>query len=417
MRQDLLDRFFRYVKIDTQSQEDIEDRYLSTEKQKVLCSLLVEELRELGLHDSRMDEYGYVTATYPGNLSDNEAAHVPVIGFLGHVDTSPEVSGKDVKPILHRNYRGGDIVLPGDMTQIIREEENPDLLDYIGEDIITSDGTTLLGADDKAGIAEIMTFIFMLNKHPEILHGTLRIGFTPDEEVGRGTEHFDVKAFGADFAYTVDGGRAGDVENETFNAAVAVFTIKGMNVHPGYAKDKMINSIRMAAEVVTELKDDPSPETTEHRQGFLHPYVMDGGVERTVLKILLRDFEVKGIEGMQKRLEDIQKKLLQKYPKAGIDLEIKHQYPNMRLDLDREPRVVEYALEAVGRAGLEPRLQIVRGGTDGAVLGQRGLLTPNIFTGGMNFHSKLEWIPVRAMEKAVEALIHLVQIWVEKSVG
>ena len=416
MRQELLDRFFRYVKMDTQSQEDVEDRYPSTEKQKVLCSLLAEELRELGLCDARMDEYGYVTATYPSNLPDDETAHVPVIGLLGHVDTSPEVSGKDVKPILHRNYQGGDIVLPGDVTQIIREEENPNLHDYIGEDIVTSDGTTLLGADNKAGVAEIMTFLSTLNNRPEIPHGTLRICFTPDEEVGRGTEHFDVKDFGADYAYTVDGGRAGDVENETFNAAVAVFTITGINVHPGYAKDKLINSCRMAAEIVAEIKDDPSPETTEDRQGFFHPYVMNGGVERTVLKILLRDFEVKGIEGMQKRLGDIQKKLQQKYPKAGIDLEIKHQYPNMRFELDREPRVVEYALEAVRRVGLEPRLQIIRGGTDGAVLGQRGLLTPNIFTGGMNFHSKLEWIPVRAMEKAVDTLLHLVQIWVEKSV-
>jgi tripeptide aminopeptidase len=414
MRQELLDRFFRYVKIDTQSSEDVEDRYPSTEKQKDLGRLLVQELRDLGLEDAGMDEYGYVMATVPGNLPAEKAAKVPVIGFLGHLDTSPEVSGKDVKPVVHENYQGEDIVLPGDPNQIIRIQDNPELKKYIGGDIITADGTTLLGADNKAGIAEIITLVSRLKENPEIPHGTLRIGFTPDEEVGTGTKYFDVGKFGSDYAYTVDGEKAGEVENETFNAALAVFTVRGINLHPGYAKGKMVNSIRILAEIVQALNSEPAPENTEKREGYLHPYVIQGGVEKTVMKVLIRDFETSGIEEKEKHLRAIRDSIAQRFPGAGIDLEIKHQYQNMRLKLEEEPRVVEYAMEAVKRAGLDPLLQIIRGGTDGARLCYQGLLTPNLFTGGMNFHSKLEWIPVQAMESAVETLIHLVQIWVEK---
>ena len=415
MRQELLDRFFRYVKIDTQSQEDVQDRYPSTEKQKDLCKVLTEDLKELGLVDAQMDEYGYVTATLPGNLPEGKAENVPVIGFLGHVDTSPEVSGKDVKPIIHENYQGGDIVLPGDRSQVISASENAELQKYIGGDIITSDGTTLLGADNKAGIAEILTMVSTLKKHPEIQHGTVRIGFTPDEEVGTGTKYFDVKKFGADFAYTVDGEKAGEVENETFNAAVAVLKVKGVNVHPGYAKGKLVNSIRIMADIIKELEKYPAPETTEKREGYMHPYVLEGGVETANLKVLLRDFEMAGIREKEERLKEIKKTVSKRYPKASIDLEVKHQYKNMRLKLEENPIVVEYALEAVKRTGIEPELQIIRGGTDGARLCFQGLPTPNIFTGGMNFHSKLEWIPVQGMEKCVETLVHLVQVWAENS--
>lgn len=415
MYQELLNRFLRYVKIDTQSQEDVDDRYPSTEKQKDLSKLLVDELIQLGLKDADMDEYGCVMATFPSNLSENDDSKVPTIGFLGHVDTSPDVSGKEVKPVVNINYQGGDIVLPGDKAQAIKVEENPELEKYIGEDIITSDGTTLLGADDKAGIAEIMTMLEYLNEHPEIKHGTLRIGFTPDEEVGSGTQYFDVKKFGADFAYTVDGEKVGEVENESFNAVVAFYTVKGINVHPGYAKGKMVNSIRVTADIVKELEEDPSPESTEKREGYLHPYVLEGSVESTTLKVLLRDFEMEGIDEKTERLQEIRKKIQEKYPKARIDLEFKHQYKNMRFKLEEDARIVEYALEAVRRAGLKPHLQIIRGGTDGSKFCDQGLLTPNIFTGGMNFHSKLEWIPVQAMEKAVETLVNLVQIWTEKS--
>lgn len=415
MHSSLLDRFFRYVKIDTQSQEGVTDRYPSTEKQKNLCKMLVEELKILGLDDAVMDQYGYVMATMPGNLSKAETDKVPVIGFLGHVDTSPEVSGENVKPCLHPKYQGGDIPLSGDQEQIIRVSDNPELLKHVGHDIVTSDGTTLLGADNKAGIAEIMTFIEYLNHHPEIKHGTIRIGFTPDEETGNGTAYFDVFQFGADYAYTVDGETMGEIENETFNAASAVFRVTGVNVHPGYAKNKLINAIRIVGEIIVELEKDPAPETTEKREGYLHPYIMEGGVGEAMVKVLIRDFEKRGMDDRAQRLRIIQQTMQAKHPKAKIQLDIEDSYQNMRVKLDEDPRVVDYALEAVKRCGLEPRLQIIRGGTDGAKLCFMDLLTPNIFTGGHNFHSKQEWIAVQAMEKAVETLVHLVQIWTEKS--
>jgi len=417
MQRKLIERFFQYVKIDTQSQEDVEDQCPSTEKQKDLSRLLVTELNEIGLMDAEMDEHGYVMATLPGNLSTDDEKKVPVIGFLGHVDTSPEVSGKDVKPIVHENYQGGDIVLPGDPTHVIRVDENPELKKYIGDDIITSDGTTLLGADNKAGITEIMSMLEHFIQNPKIPHGKIRVGFTPDEEVGTGTKYFDVKKFGADFAYTVDGEKMGEIENETFNASTAVFTITGINLHPGYAKGKLVNAIRIAADILMELEDDPAPETTEKREGYLHPYVIQGGVEETTIKVLIRDFDMEGMEQKGKRLQAIRKKISEKHSKAKINLDIQESYKNMRIKFDEDSRVVEYALEAVRQAALEPKLQIIRGGTDGARLSFMGLLTPNIFTGGMNFHGKTEWIPVKAMEKAVETLINLVQIWKEKSLS
>jgi len=416
MQSSLLDRFYRYVKIDTQSQEDIEDRYPSTEKQKDLSLLLVQELKELGLKDAEMDQYGYVMATLPGNLSKEENKKVPVIGFLGHVDTSPEVSGKDVKPCMHHNYQGEDIQLSGDSSQIISVSENPELMNNIGNDIITSDGTTLLGADDKAGIAEIMTMLERLQENPDIKHGNIRIGFTPDEETGNGTAYFDVIQFGADFAYTVDGSSVGEIENETFNAASAVFKVAGINVHPGYAKNKLVNALRVIGDIILELEGDPSPETTENREGYLHPYVAEGGVGEAMLKILIRDFDKRGMDDKAQRLRTIQQNVQKKYPRASVHLDIQDSYQNMKVKLDEDPRVVDYAMEAVRRSGIEPKLHLIRGGTDGAKLCFINLLTPNIFTGGQNFHSKQEWIPVQAMEKAVETLLQLVQIWKENNV-
>jgi len=415
MSSTMIDRFFRYVKIDTQSQEGIEDKYPSTDKQRELLKLLVEELQELGLKDAAMDKYGYVMATLPSNLSLDEEKKVPVIGLIAHVDTSPEVSGENVKPLIHRNYQGDDIGLPGDPDQVLRLDENPALKDHIGHDIITSDGTTLLGADNKAGITEIMGMIEYLNAHLDIKHGTLRIGFTPDEEVGAGTKFFDVKKFGADYAYTVDGETVGEIENETFNAAAATFTVHGVNVHPGYAKNKLVNAIKIVSDIITELKADPSPETTEKREGYLHPYVFEGGVEKASVKYLIRDFEKVGMDEKAERLKQVCEVMVERFPKAKIELEIKESYQNMKVKIDEDPKTVEYALEAVSRAGIEPQLQLIRGGTDGARLCFMGLLTPNIFTGGHNFHGKLEWIAVQAMEEAVDTLVQLVQIWVEKS--
>ena len=415
MRDALLERFLRYVKIDTQSREEVEDKFPSTEKQKELSKLLVKELRELGLEDAEMDEYGYVMATLPSNLSEGERSKVPAIGFIAHVDTSPEVSGKDVKPIIHRNYRGGDIVLPGAPDQVIKFEENPALKDHIGDDIITSDGTTLLGADDKAGIAEIMTAIEYLLNHPEIKHGDIRIAFTPDEEVGNGTKYFDKEKFGVKYAYTVDGESIGEIENETFNASGAVFTIHGINVHPGYAKNKLVNAVKIASFIVQEIDKYPAPENTEKREGYLHPYVIEGGVEKCMIKVLIRDFETSGMKEKEKILNDIKKAAESKFSGSKVELEIKESYKNMKIKLEEDPRVVEYALEAVKMAGLEPKLQIIRGGTDGAKLCFMGVLTPNIFTGGHNFHSKQEWISLQAMEKAVETIVNLIKIWTEKS--
>jgi len=410
----VLERFLRYIPIDTQSSENAGNRYPSTAKQKKLSRLLVRELKRLGLDDAEMDMHGTVMATLPSNLVGAVAGKVPVIGLLGHVDTSPDVSGAGVKAVIHARYPGGDIVLPAGGT-VIMAEENPELGNHIGEDIVTSDGTTLLGADNKAGIAEIMTMLAHFKQHPEMRHGSLRIGFTPDEEIGKGTQYFDVRKFGADFAYTVDGASQGEIENETFNAESAVFTVTGVNVHPGYAKNKMVNAIRIASEIVTELGKVPAPENTEKREGYLHPHAIEGGVEKATVRILLRDFEAAGMEEKRGRLRMIKEELSARHPRSRIELDIQETYRNMKTKLDENPRVVEYALEAVRRAGIRPALQIIRGGTDGAKLCFMGLLTPNIFTGGQNFHSRQEWISVQAMEKAVRTLINLVCLWTERS--
>ncbi len=406
-----LDRFLNYVKYDTQSSEE-SDSYPSTEKQLELSKLLLEELKELGLQDVELTSHGYVFATLPANVSHP----VPTIGLIAHVDTSPDVSGKNVNPVIHENYEGGDIVLPNDKNQVIQFDENPALKECIGHDIITTDGTTLLGSDNKAGIAEIMGALAYLNDHPDIPHGKIRIAFTVDEEVGTGTKFFDVEQFGADYAYTIDGETAGEIEDETFCADTAIVKIRGVNVHPGYAKGKLINGIKMAAELIERLpKDGMSPETTEKREGYLHPNAIRGGVESTDITFLVRDFTVEGLKEKERFLESLCNELSKKYAPATANLEIKESYRNMKYKLKEHPEVVDYALEAVKRSGLKPIQNLIRGGTDGARLSFMGLPTPNVFTGGHNFHSQKEWISVQHMEKAVETILNLVQIWSEKS--
>lgn len=406
-----LDRFLSYVKIDTQSSEE-SDTYPSTMKQLDLSRKLKAELEELGLKDIVMTEHGYVFGTLPSNVDHD----VPTIGFLSHVDTSPEVSGANVNPIIHENYQGGDIVLPNDKEQVITWEMNPAIHNCIGHDIITTDGTTLLGADDKAGCAEIMGAISYLVENPDIKHGAIRVGFTVDEEVGTGTDHFDVKQFGANFAYTLDGETVGEIEDETFCADTAIITVKGVNVHPGYAKNRMINGMKIGAEILERLpKDSMSPETTEKREGYLHPHAFKGAVENTEITFLVRDFTVEGLEEKEKFLQDIVDEMNKKHAPAVVSLEIKESYRNMKYKIDEHPEVVEYALEAVRRSDIKPIKNLIRGGTDGARLSYMGLLTPNIFTGGHNFHSQREWISIQDMEKAVETIVNLVQIWEEKN--
>jgi tripeptide aminopeptidase len=407
---DVLTRFLKYVKFDTQSQENA-PTVPSTEKQKVLARELVKELKAIGLKDAAMDGHGYVTAT----LEANAKRKIPVIGLIAHMDTSPDVSGKNVKPQVHRNYQGGDIVLPGDEKQVIRPAENPELKKKIGHDIITSDGTTLLGADDKAGIAEIFTALEILMSQPEIEHGKIRVAVTPDEEVGEGTKFFDVKKFGARYAYTVDGETVGEIENETFSADSAILHIYGRNVHPGYAKGKMVNAVKIAAEFIGKLpKTRLSPETTEKRQGYVHPDHIAGGVEEATVKFLIRDFETSGLKEKEAFLEKLALSVVKKYPKARFHFEVKESYRNMRLKLEKTPEVVERAMEAARRAGLRPKMNLIRGGTDGSKLCYQGLPTPNLFTGGHNFHSRLEWISRQDMEKAVETIVHLVRVWADQ---
>ena len=409
-REGLLRRFLRYVQKDTQS-KDGADSYPSTPGQREFMQELATELEELGLQDVSVDAHCYLTATIPGT----SAREVPVIGLIAHVDTSPEVSGSGVKPVIHENYRGGPIRLPGDPEVVIDPEDNPALAACVGHDIITSDGRTLLGADDKAGVAEIVTAAEYLLRHPEVEHGMIRLAFTPDEETGRGTDFFDVGAFGADYAYTVDGETVGEIENETFCADSMTIRFLGVNVHPGYAKGKLVNAIKLAASLVERLpKDGLSPETTEGREGYVHPHGISGGVERAEVRFLIRDFTVEGLKEKEKFLEKLARSVIRSEPRARVEVQVKESYRNMKFKLDEDPRVVEYALEAVRRAGLEPKLASIRGGTDGARLCYAGLLTPNIFTGGHNFHSKREWISLQDMEKTVETLIHLVQIWAER---
>ncbi len=401
-------RFLRYVKIDTQSQYE-KDEVPSTEKQFALARLLVDELKTIGLEDAEVDEHCYVMATLAASPGYEEK---PTVGFMAHMDTSPDVSG-ETDPKIWRNYNGEEMKLPeGDVT--ISPLENSELKDYLGQDIITSNGKSLLGADDKAGVAEIMAALEKMVNDPSIKHCKIRVAFTPDEEVGKGTEFFDVDKFATDFAYTMDGGEIGEVENETFNAATATVNVKGYNVHPGYAKDKMKNSIRAAGYFITLLPEDMAPETTEGWEGYLHPNTFKGEVEQAKIKILIRDFEDKGMEEKKKMLDDIKKKVIDRYPDIEIELDIKESYKNMKVVLDEYPHVLGIAMEAVKRVGIEPKLKNIRGGTDGARLCFMGLPTPNIFAGGINFHGKKEFIPIKSMEKAVEVIIEITKIVVEK---
>ena len=413
MTRDVVERFIRYVQIDTQSREGVEDEYPSTRKQFDMLNLLVEELREMGMQEVSMDRYGYVTATLPSNLGSGDPRDVPTIAFIAHVDTSPEAPGAGVRPVIHGNYQGGPIVINREKGLILTPGENPELNDHIGDDIITSDGTTLLGADDKAGCAEIMTAMHHLIANPGIKHGRIRVAFTPDEEVGNGTKYFDVTAFGANIAYTIDGGVLGEVENENFNAAAATFTFRGYNVHPGYARDKMRNSMRVLGDLIIRLPGNMAPETTEKREGYLHPHHCSGGVDESSLKVLIRDFEIEGMEEKKALLGRIRDEVAGLNPGIDITLDIKDSYQNMRIHIDRDPRVMAYALRAVERAGVRPRVNIIRGGTDGARLSYMGLPTPNIFTGGINFHSVKEWIPIQAMEKAVEVIVNIARLYAE----
>ncbi len=401
-------RFLKYTSYDTQSQDEV-DAYPSTEKQKELAKLLVAELKELGLQDATMDKYGYVMATIESNVDKK----VPVIGFIAHVDTSPEVSGANVKPQIHSNYDGGSIKLNEQYTLTL--EQSPQLLENKGNTIITTDGTTLLGADNKAGVAEIITFVERLQNDPSIPHGKIRIAFTCDEEVGKGTQYFDVKKFNADYAYTVDGEAPGEIENETFCADSATVTFRGINIHPGYAKGKLVNAIKAAAKFVDLLPPQMTPETTEKREGYIHPIALTASVESATIKFILRDFEEQPLREQRDLLAKIREQVLAKYPKVQIDISYSESYRNMRFVLEKHPHVVDYAMEAVRRTGLKPRMSLIRGGTDGAKLSFMGLPTPNIFTGGHLFHSRYEWIAVEGMHAAVETLVHLAQIWVEKS--
>ncbi|MBN4062001.1 MAG: peptidase T [Flavobacteriales bacterium] len=405
------ERFLRYVKIDTQSDPE-SPSCPSTEKQKNLGKLLVEELKTIGIEDAAMDEHGYVYATIPAN-TDKE---VPVICFCSHMDTSPDCSGKDVNPILHENYDGTDIVLPKDHRQVLRVEEHPDLKKQVGNTVITTDGTTLLGADNKAGVAEIMDAANFLMKHPEVRHGKIRILFTPDEEIGRGVDKVDMGRLAADFGYTVDGETLGSIEDETFSADGVTLTVNGFNIHPGFAKNKLENAVKIASEIIDALpKDGRSPETTEGREGFIHPYIISGNGEQAVVKFIIRSFETAELNVLEDYLKSVVDEVISKYPRSTSDFEVQEQYRNMKLKLDEHPEVAEYAVEAMKRAGLEPKKGSIRGGTDGSRLSFMGLPCPNIFAGEHAFHSKLEWASVEDMQKAVETIIHLSMVWEEKA--
>ena len=406
----VLDRFLRYVRYDTQSDE-ASTTYPSTARQLVLLRDLAAELYALGVADAAVDEFGVVMATIPATTA---TPGVPTIGFIAHVDTSPEMPGADVKPIVHRQYDGRDLALPDDPGAVLTLGGIPALADHIGHDIVTASGLTLLGADDKAGVAEIMTAAAYLMAHPEIPHGPIRIAFTPDEEVGRGTQHFDVAAFGASCAYTLDGGVRGEIQVESFSADAMTVTFHGANTHPGYAKGRMVNAIKIAASFIDRLPHDAlSPETTSGHQGFVHPYVIQAGVERTSVRVLVRDFVTAGLREKEAMLERLAREAAAACPGARVDIAVEESYRNMKEVLDRHPAIAEHAREAIRRAGIEPRSHPIRGGTDGCRLSFMGLPTPNLFAGEHNFHSRLEWVSVQDMEKAVEVIVHLCQIWAE----
>ena len=410
-KHNVTERFLRYVVIDTQS-DPSSPTCPSTEKQRNLGRLLAAELKAMGLADAHLDEHGYVYATIPANTSKT----VPVICFCSHMDTSPDCNGAGVKPQIVKNYGGVDIVLPADPTQVIRVAEHPELANQIGNDIITTDGTTLLGADNKAGLAEIMDAAEFLIGNPQIKHGAIKILFTPDEEIGRGVDKVDLQKLGADFAYTMDGETAGTIEDETFSADGASVAIRGVSAHPGFAKGRMEHAIKIAAAIVDRLpKETCSPETTEGREGFLHPTGIHGALESATIDLIVRDFTEQGLMQKEALLESIVQGVMKDYPRSTYEIEIKPQYRNMKVVIDRHPEIVEYAVEAIRRAGLTPVRSSIRGGTDGSRLSFMGLPCPNIFAGEHAFHSRLEWVSRQDMEKAAETIVHLAMIWEERA--
>jgi len=405
------ERFLRYVQIDTQSDPQ-SCSFPSTDKQKVLSSLLVDELKQIGVAKVNMDKWGYVYATIAATTDKK----VPVICFCAHVDTAPDCSGANVKPIMHRNYRGDDIVLPDDPKQVLRMQDYPYLETQIGNDIITASGTTLLGADDKAGVAEIMDLANFLQNNKHIKHGEIKILFTPDEEVGKGVTHVDIKELGADYGYTLDGGGAGSLEDETFSADGVQVIIHGVIAHPGYAKGKMINAMKIAGRILDALpKDRLAPESTEGRRGFIHPVHVDGIAEKCTIEFIVRDFETPGLKKKEDFLYTLIEETVRSQPGARFEFAVTEQYRNMKEILNGHPSVVEYAKEAIQRAGLQLKMESIRGGTDGSRLSYMGLPCPNLFAGEQAIHSKLEFISVQDMNKAVETMVHLIQIWEEKS--
>ncbi|MGE3914483.1 MAG: peptidase T [Hyphomicrobiaceae bacterium] len=407
----VLERFLRYAVIDTQS-DPASPTCPSTEKQKDLGRLLVRELLEMGIADAHLDEHGYVYATIPAT-SDKQ---IPVVCFCSHMDTSPDCTGKDVKPQMVRNYQGGDIVLPGDTPQVIRAGEHPALAAQIGNDIVTTDGTTLLGADNKAGIAEIMDAAKFLIDHPGIEHGTIKLLFTPDEEIGRGVDKVDLSKLGADFGFTIDGETAGHLEDETFSADGATVTIQGVSTHPGFAKGKMEHAIKIAARIIERLpKDTCSPETTEGKEGFLHPVGITGSLESATISFIVRDFTEAGLRQKEALLRSIVDGVMMDFPRSCAKVEVKQQYRNMKQVVDRHPQIVENALEAIRRAGLDPVKGSIRGGTDGSRLSYMGLPCPNLFAGEHAFHSRLEWVSVQDMQAAVRTIVHLAVIFAERA--
>ncbi len=405
------ERFLKYVTIDTQSDPQ-SSSHPSTSKQKELSKILFDELKAMGVDDVDLDDFGYVYATIPSNSKKN----IPVICFCSHVDTAPDCSGTNVKPILHKNYDGKDIVLPDDILQIISIKKYPYLKNHVGKNIITASGNTLLGADDKAGVAIIMDLAKYLTTHPEVEHGTIKILFTPDEEIGMGTANLDVVKLSADFAYTLDGGELGTFEDESFSADAVTITIHGVIAHPGAAKGVMVNALKIVSEIVAALpKDSWCPEATEKREGFVHPVRLEGLAEKASVEFIIRDFETSKLKEYEARLKNIAENILQQYPKASMDFVVKEQYRNMKEVLDKHSHVVDYAIEAYNRVGLQVVKEPIRGGTDGSKLSFMGLPCPNIFTGMQAIHSKHEWIGVSDMEKAVEVLVELVKVWEEKS--
>jgi len=411
-KSELVDRFVRYVQIDTQSDPN-SDAHPTTEKQKDLGKLLQQELLQMGIADSSIDAFGYVYGTIPSNT---DKKNVPIVCFCAHVDTAPDCSGTNVKPIVHHNYNGTDIVLPDDHAQVLKTSDSPYLKNHIGGDIITASGSTLLGADDKSGIAVIMQAAQYLISNPSVKHGDIKILFTPDEEVGKGTAKIDMQKLGAQYGYTLDGGEAGSLEDETFSADSATVIIHGVIAHPGYAKDTLVNAIKIAGDILDSLpKSEWSPETTEGKQGFVHPVSVNGISEKTTIQFIVRDFTRQGLREHHQKLKSIITDVVSKYPGASMEYVEQEQYRNMKEMLDKHPSVAQFAAEAIQRSGLTVKKESIRGGTDGSRLSYMGLPCPNIFTGMQNIHSKLEWIGVNDMLKASESIVHLCQIWEEKS--